>query len=788
LASFGNIITDVAGEIIESQLEPLALEMPPAPGDRSTDEREAPPLLSSGDVATDLAGEMAETPPALEIPVPSDQLPAPTGENEEPTLAFFDDLAADIAGEMAEKPLTPLALEMPARPEEGSSAETGKPAPMSLATDIAQKMNGDDDAMAEDPLDPAASGLGEQSFARDESQEPTPASFDELATDTAEQITPDSAGTGLEPADSHEQTSEPLTLSIRSLASEFAEAFQDGKAPPDDAAGIGRLDGGSAINQVAEQEGAGDTTLGNPFFTAPREEALGGEEVADAMSSAVDAFADDMASAVEGKSDAGKESESAASSFEKEPETKEIAKEPETEDIEKDTETEGIEKESETEDVAQEPKAEEFEREPEIEEVAKESEAAEEDDFEKAPEGDDFEKDSEAPGDAEKASSDSDAYEPSAKPDEDSPLEHDADASAPHITNSPFVTARLRRLRRPLYQIGPPRAHPTHPISPRTFRATDATQRSKQHVPPETLKGRAIALKPLPELADSTYDELLDDLSAERESLVKTEDFRRLPPVARAISHVEASHLTARQVSVHRQMLAEHSQDVAAIAADLRSYDSDTHEILEAVDQQHAEHRMTLESAQTQDTEQLLESWRSPRRFQQYNHAPNYLIVRRMQYDYYLHHGEYTNAELCSAELRAAEQHQIDLASHQMQVDFRESRRRAKIRHNDQKEGLEVTLQTEKQVIAGMREVERGVLERTKKKVQYQGERIRDPELAWNLTRPGRMNDISKRIDPDTQPLQQLPPADERHEIRMRGKFQAHTAPIRLPPLDFNRL
>jgi hypothetical protein len=295
-----------------------------------------------------------------------------------------------------------------------------------------------------------------------------------------------------------------------------------------------------------------------------------------------------------------------------------------------------------------------------------------------------------------------------------------------------------------------------------------------------------MALKPLRELADSTYEELLDDLSADRETLVETEDLPRLPQVARAISHVDGSRATARQVSVHRQMSAEHSRDVAAIAADLRTYDSETQEILGAVEKRHKEQKKALESRQTQDGARLVESWRSPRRFRQYNHAPNRVIVRRMQYDYYIHHGEYRNAELCSTELRAAEQHQADVASHQMRIDFRESRRRVKIRHADETEGLDVTLQTEKQVIAGKREVEREVLENTEKKVQYHGERIREPELAWNLTRPGRMNDISKTINPDTQPLH--PPADARSEVRARGRFQAQTMPIRLPPLDFDRL
>jgi hypothetical protein len=233
-------------------------------------------------------------------------------------------------------------------------------------------------------------------------------------------------------------------------------------------------------------------------------------------------------------------------------------------------------------------------------------------------------------------------------------------------------------------------------------------------------------------------------------------------------------------------MLAEHSQDVAAIAADLSSYDSETHEILQAVSQRHAEHKKALKSTQRQETAQLVESWRSPRRFRQYNHVPNHVIIRRMQYDYYIHHGEYSMAELCGTELQAAEQNQADVAAHQMRLDFRESRRRAEIRHNHQREGLEVTMRTEEQAIAGRREVERKVLENTEKKVQYQGERIREPELAWNLTKLGRMNNISKTIDPDTQPLH--PPAGSRHEVRARGKFQAQTAPIRLPPLDFDRL
>jgi hypothetical protein len=254
--------------------------------------------------------------------------------------------------------------------------------------------------------------------------------------------------------------------------------------------------------------------------------------------------------------------------------------------------------------------------------------------------------------------------------------------------------------------------------------------------------------------------------------------------VAAAIARADAARTAARKAAAFRELDAVYRADAAAIREDLRAFDGDTQQILGSDGQLRQEQHSGLRESRSRDEDALVAEWRSPRRARRYNRPSNQLIVTRKQFEYFVSTGKYFDAELCQRQLRAAEESEAQGARHRMEVDFVAVKRLLKMRHDNRAEQLEYALDTNTRFLGRTRAAEREVLENVEKKIHAKGQRHSEPEKAWNFTRPARMNDISKKIR--QQPI--VVPPGSREAVRAQGRFERQAVPIRLPPLDFDRL
>jgi hypothetical protein len=237
-------------------------------------------------------------------------------------------------------------------------------------------------------------------------------------------------------------------------------------------------------------------------------------------------------------------------------------------------------------------------------------------------------------------------------------------------------------------------------------------------------------------------------------------------------------------MSVYRGLETAYQEDLADIEDDIRAFDAETQEMLDYAASVHNAHREELTEAQRAEEKRLIEEWQSLKRARKYNHASNDVIVKRMQLNYFLRTGEYRDAELCAADLRASEERDSTGAMESMRDDFRSAKRLMTAKHKARTRQLEESLDTEHGVVATRRKEKRVILENVEHKIQVDGERHSDPEKAWNLTRPSRMNEISKKF----QPHHIVIPSGNREAVRARGRFEGQVSPLKLPDLDFSRL
>jgi hypothetical protein len=343
-----------------------------------------------------------------------------------------------------------------------------------------------------------------------------------------------------------------------------------------------------------------------------------------------------------------------------------------------------------------------------------------------------------------------------------------------------------------------PIAAPLTPDAPAPLRAS-LRRRSgpPRDAPPAELKAAALRRDPLAGLADATYGSLARSLTEDRDAdaagAVKdvTPDIAaamrqlgRLPTVAAAIAHVERARATERKDVTFRGMQAAFADERASIDEDIRLYDRETVQIMAAISDIHGGRHRELKEEHRQQVQDLVTDWKSVKKARKYNHASNELIARRKQFEYFINAGEYGEARLCAEQLRVAEEKEAKVAMESMKRDFKGSKRLMETKQAHQTAELGFGLDTEGGVVLNRRRVQRLVLENVEKKVLAKGERHREPEKAWNLTRMARMTDISKKIQP--QPV--VVPKGDREGIRARGRFEGQTVPIKLPPLDFEHL
>jgi hypothetical protein len=257
-----------------------------------------------------------------------------------------------------------------------------------------------------------------------------------------------------------------------------------------------------------------------------------------------------------------------------------------------------------------------------------------------------------------------------------------------------------------------------------------------------------------------------------------------LPRVARAIAHVDDARATARKLTAFRELQAAHAADAAAITDDLQRYDCDTRTRLGRVTELHDCDRDWLEQRQRDEQARLVEPYWSARRVKRHKGASNQLIVRRKQFKTLLNAGEYHDAEVCPAQVRAVEESEAQEAAESMKADFKGSQRVLMERQANRRAQTEFRMETERGVVGARRGFQRRVLEHVERTIKMRSERYNEPEKAWNLTRVTQMSEISKKI----QPFQATVPASNREEVRARGRLAGQTLAIKRPPLDFERL
>jgi hypothetical protein len=354
------------------------------------------------------------------------------------------------------------------------------------------------------------------------------------------------------------------------------------------------------------------------------------------------------------------------------------------------------------------------------------------------------------------------------------------------FANTRAPAASLRRLCRPqrraLLDVDPPRHSRGRRRAPR--RQTRSAEPPPTPPPAEELKTRALHLEPLADLPDTTYAELGGELRADRDHFAEDIDFNHLPGVGRAIAHVDNEREAARKKSTFRELDAIHQADLAAIKEDIEYFDGETEQLLgDGSEVRNEEQRILLENQQSEE-QKLVEKWRSPRYTRRYNHPSNPLIAARKQFEYVLKSGDYFDAELCHRQLTQAEVNASRGATAAMRTEFKEAKRLLKIKHNDRLEQLRGSLDTDTGVLTSRRKIERNILENVEKKVNVDIGMCDEDEKAWILTRTKRMTQISKK--PKDFPI--VIPAGNRESVRAVGRFERQAVPIKLEPLDFEKL
>jgi hypothetical protein len=360
------------------------------------------------------------------------------------------------------------------------------------------------------------------------------------------------------------------------------------------------------------------------------------------------------------------------------------------------------------------------------------------------------------------------------------PSHRNVDSKGPDLL-SPFVTTHRDGLEEP--SDSPPKEPLVKRVSsPRRFKSTSNC------LSISVLKERAMKLQPLENLQFTCYDDIIHELEIDKQTQLDSQNFRVAAGIAMAISHVEAYRMSAQNITLFREIENAHEQEVGLMNEEIKEFDRETRKFLVGLERQQKQQRQALLATHENELRTHLESWKSTSQQKRYSHPSASLIIKRKQYQLLMDGGRYTEAELCAKDIEMTEQRQIVDAVDQVKVEFRESKRKLQMKHEDELAALEVKFESEHKFLIGRRELERGVLLNLKKKRELKGEALDSPEKVWQHTKKQKLTDIGRMLTDDS--VRPSPPRNHHSQsvFRTRGRFEQHASLIRLPQLDFEHM
>jgi hypothetical protein len=280
---------------------------------------------------------------------------------------------------------------------------------------------------------------------------------------------------------------------------------------------------------------------------------------------------------------------------------------------------------------------------------------------------------------------------------------------------------------------------------------------SPPRLPPGVLTDRATKLQPLKNLPIPTHGEIMRETEADQRALIRT---------ATDSTHVGAHRTSDQRDSIFRR--AEQGLDLAE--DDLLEFGADTRAQMARIEQQ----RPALLEVHDAEMRSHARAWRTPAQQRRYAHASGALIVGRKQLQ--MHTADYEQAELCARQVEETEQREIVDPVGQIKTDFHKSKRKRQTRHQEEVEDIGAKFIAEKNFLGCRREVERRALVNVMMKIQPKGVALSSPDKRW-----ARRQRLTERGRALTSPQAQ-------RALIARGRFERHTAALRLPPLDFEHL
>jgi hypothetical protein len=130
------------------------------------------------------------------------------------------------------------------------------------------------------------------------------------------------------------------------------------------------------------------------------------------------------------------------------------------------------------------------------------------------------------------------------------------------------ISGRPRLEHRSITDVSAPRRLRDSASSPRRFHSHNSFQ-SELLPSITTLKDRALAFRPLPDLPDATYGELHENLSADRDRHTEELNLDELPGLAKAIKHVD----DWRKTALYLYSLYDETTEIKREAKDIRDND-----------------------------------------------------------------------------------------------------------------------------------------------------------------------------------------------------------------------
>lgn len=304
------------------------------------------------------------------------------------------------------------------------------------------------------------------------------------------------------------------------------------------------------------------------------------------------------------------------------------------------------------------------------------------------------------------------------------------------------------------------------PVEP-TSRRSNRSSRFRRTIDPEVplnqdqlLKFRDHALKgePIVGLSEMQYNQVMDYLIEERNECAAENQFKALFRLGKAYESVYNSMLERRKVAAQQEALDEHRTQLAHIKEEINKYDVETECLIKDLLEEKKQQRMRLMETHERQLDLHASEWSSARKVRQYNRASHNLIMWRKQFKLLVAQCRFSEADQVQHLINRAEKSEQADAHRLMQRDFENSLKKLEEKQKGERELYEQQASLQYQQLTRKRDRLRIALLNKLKKIEQNGEKIKDREKVWssrlrtseNCARSANPNFLIGKINVDT--------------------------------------